>query len=254
MNIENNKNIYFISDVHLGAPDYKSSLEREKRLVSFLQQVENNTSELFILGDLFDMWFDYKRVVPRGYIRILGQLAKMSDSGIKIHYFIGNHDMWAFDYFEKEIGVKIYREPKIFTFNNKKFLLGHGDGLGPGDLGYKFIKRVFAGKLNQWLFARLHPNFALGLASLLSSKSRIANGNFEETMEQFESEDLYKYCKQCLTENHIDYFIFGHRHIALDYDLGNNSRYINLGEWVKKPHYAYFDGKKLFLKKVEKQL
>jgi UDP-2,3-diacylglucosamine hydrolase len=252
MNIEKQNSIYFISDVHLGAPDYKSSLNREKRLVSFLQSIEPFTSELFILGDLFDMWFDYKRVVPRGYVRILGQLAKMSDSGIKIHYFIGNHDMWAFDYFEKELEVKIYREPKTFTFNNKKFLLGHGDGLGPGDLGYKFIKRVFAGRLNQWLFARLHPNFALGLANLLSSKSRIANGNFEETMEQFETEDLYKYCKQRLTKEHIDYFIFGHRHIALDYDLGDNSRYINLGEWVKNPHYAYFDGKKLFLKKAEK--
>ena len=250
MNTTNKHRIYFFSDVHLGAPDYESSLAREKRLVSFLQGIEQDATELFILGDLFDLWFDYKRTVPRGYVRILGQLAKMSDSGIIIHYFTGNHDMWAFDYFEKEIGVKLYREPKSFTFNNKKFLLGHGDGLGPGDIGYKFIKRVFAGKLNQWLFARLHPNFALGLASVLSGRSRVANGNFEETMEDFESEDLYKYCKQQLAKEHFDFFIFGHRHVAIDYDLGNNSRYINLGEWVKNPHYGFFDGENLFLKKV----
>lgn len=250
MNDINKHRIYFFSDVHLGAPDYQSSMAREKRLTSFLQEIEQDATELFILGDLFDMWFDYKKVVPRGYVRILGQLAKMADSGIQIHYFTGNHDMWAFDYFEQEIGLKLYQEPKTFTFNDKKFLLGHGDGLGPGDLGYKFIKRVFAGKLNQWLFARLHPNFALGLASVLSSRSRIANGNFEETMEDLESEDLYKYCKQRMEKEHFDFFIFGHRHIAIDFDLGTRARYINLGEWVKTPHYCLFDGENLFLKKV----
>lgn len=250
MNNINEHRIYFFSDVHLGAPDYKSSLEREKRLVAFLQEIESNATELFILGDLFDMWFDYKKVVPKGYIRILGQLAKMADAGITIHYFTGNHDMWAFDYFEKEIGLQIYREPKTFIFNDKKFLLGHGDGLGDGEWGYKFIKRVFAGKINQWLYARLHPNFALGFASVLSSKSRIANGNFEEKMDDYKSEKLYKYCTEKLAEDHFDFFIFGHRHIAIDILLANNSRYINLGEWVKNPHYGYFDGESLILQKV----
>ncbi len=251
METDKKQRIYFFSDVHLGAPDYNSSLVREKKLVNFLCNIEKDATELFILGDLFDMWFDYKRVVPRGYVRLLGQLAKMSDMGIKLHYFIGNHDMWAFDYFEKEIGIKMYREPKVFTFNNKKILLGHGDGLGEGETGYKLIKRVFAGKLNQWLFARLHPNFGLGLADLLSSRSRIANGNFEESMGSFESEYLYKYCKQRLKDEHFDYFIFGHRHIALEYNLGTNSKYINLGEWVKKPHYAYFDGENISLRKLK---
>ncbi len=250
MEANKKQRIYFFSDVHLGAPDYNSSLAREKKLVSFLCNIEGDATELFILGDLFDMWFDYKRVVPKGYVRILGQLAKMADSGIKIHYFIGNHDMWAFDYFEKEIGLTLYREPRAFIYNNKKILIGHGDGLGPGDHTYKLIKRIFAGKINQWMFARLHPNFALGLANKLSSKSRIANGNFEETMEDIEAESLLKYCREKLKHEHIDYFIFGHRHIAIDFDLGNNSKYINLGEWVKKPHYGLFDGQNLSLLKV----
>ncbi len=250
--MKTNNHLYFISDVHLGVPTYEDSLAREKRLVGFLQSIEDKASDLFILGDLFDMWFEYKQVVPRGYIRLLGQLARMSDAGIKLHYFIGNHDMWIFDYFEKEIGAIIYRHPQSFLFNNKRFYLGHGDGLGPGDKSYKFIKRIFAGKLNQWMFARLHPNFALGLANKLSSRSRAANGNFEEESADIEAEFLVRYCKELLTKEHYDYFIFGHRHIAIDYNLGDKSRYINLGEWVKNPHYAYFDGETLKLIKYTK--
>jgi len=246
----NIKKSYFVSDVHLGAPDYDDSLKREKRLVKWLQSIEHDAENLFILGDIFDMWFDYKHVVPRGYVRLLGQLANMSDAGINIHYFIGNHDMWIFDYFEKEIGLIVYREPKEFTLNGVKILMGHGDGLGNGDLGYKFIKKVFASQLNQWLFARLHPNFALGTAHFFSKRSRISNGNFEEHYEGDDKEILVQYCKQTLKKEHFDYFIFGHRHIAMDISVGKNSRYINLGEWVKKPHIAVFDGSKLELIRI----
>lgn len=249
MKAEQTYSIYFISDIHLGAPDYDSSLIREKKLVLFLDSIKANATDLFILGDLFDMWFDYKRVIPRGFVRLLGKLAELSDKGIRIHYFIGNHDMWVFDYFEKELGMIIYRKPQVFDFNGKKFLLGHGDGLGPGDFSYKFIKRIFSGKLNQWLFARLHPNFGLGLANFFSKKSRIANGDFEEVPDEVENEYLIKYCKSRLEEEYFDFFVFGHRHIAIDISLKDNSRYINLGEWVKSPHYAHFDGNEIRLKK-----
>jgi len=243
--------IYFVSDVHLGVPDYNSSLQRERKLISWLSSIQSDATDLFILGDLFDMWFDYKRVVPRGFTRLFGKLAELSDGGIRIHYFIGNHDMWVFDYFEKELGFTIYRKPQSFEFDGKKFFIGHGDGIGPRDYSYKFIKRIFAGKLNQWLFARLHPNFGLGLANLLSKKSRVANGEFEEVSNDTENEILVKFCKSKLKEEYFDYFVFGHRHIAMDYDLGNNSKYINLGEWVVKPHFGYFDGELLTLKKAQ---
>jgi len=243
--------IYFVSDVHLGVPDYTSSLQREKKLISWLSSIQSDATDLFILGDLFDMWFDYKRVVPRGFTRLFGKLAELSDSGIRIHYFIGNHDMWVFDYFEKELGFIIYRNPQSFEFDGKKFFIGHGDGIGPRDYSYKFIKRIFAGKLNQWLFARLHPNFGLGLANLLSKSSRVANGNFEEASDNVENEILVQFCKSKLKEEFFDYFIFGHRHIAMDYNLDENSKYINLGEWVVKPHFGYFNGELLVLKKAQ---
>ncbi len=241
---------YFVSDVHLGVPDKESSLLREKRLVTWLRNIENDASDLYILGDLFDMWFDYKHVAPRGFVRLLGQLAQMSDNGINIHYFIGNHDMWVFDYFEKEIGAIIYREPKSITINNKSFLIGHGDGLGPEDGKYKLLKRIFSSHINQWLFARLHPNFALGIAHFFSKKSRITNNNFVEKYEGDENELLVQYCKHKLETEYYDYFVFGHRHIATDMKIGDKSRYINLGEWVKKPHIGIFDGDSFILKRV----
>jgi len=244
------KKSYFISDVHLGVPDYENSLIREKKMVKWLLSIEPYAENLFILGDIFDMWFDYKQVVPKGYVRLLGQLAKMSDAGIKIHYFIGNHDMWIFDYFEQEIGLKVYREPKEFILNNKKFLMGHGDGLGPGDAKYKFLKSIFASNINQWLFARLHPNFALGIAQYFSRRSRISNGNFIEHYQGDDDEMLFQYCKAELRKEHYDYFVFGHRHIAMDKELNNNSRYINLGEWVKNPHIGEFDGEQFKLIKI----
>jgi UDP-2,3-diacylglucosamine hydrolase len=234
--------VYFASDLHLGAPDYESSLQREKAFVQWLDQISADASDLYLLGDIFDMWFDYKRVVPRGYVRLLGKLAELSDAGLQIHYFIGNHDMWVFDYFEKELGAKIYREPKEIQLNGKTFLVGHGDGLGTGDASYKFIKRIFAGKFNQWLFARLHPNFGLWLAGFLSRRSRIANGDYDENFEGEDKEMLVQFCKQKLTEKHYDYFIFGHRHLKMEIELSDNSTYINLGEWVKNRPYAVFDG------------
>ena len=243
--------IYFASDLHLGAPDYASSLEREKAFVRWLDMIAADASDLYLLGDVFDMWFDYKRVVPRGYVRVLGKLAELSDAGLRLHYFIGNHDMWVFDYFAKELNAKIYREPISLELAGKRFLIGHGDGLGDGDKGYKFIKRVFAGKFNQWLFRWLHPDLGLKLASFLSRRSRIANGDYDERFAGEDKEILIQYCKQALARQHYDYFIFGHRHLKMEIPLAGNSLYINLGEWVKHRPYAVFDGEKLMLLEFE---
>ncbi len=244
---EPGKKIYFISDFHLGAPDKVKSLEREKRIVRWLEMVRKDASEIYLMGDVFDFWFEYKHAVPRGYVRLLGKLAELSDAGIILHYFTGNHDMWVFDYLPKEIGVIIYREPVSRIINNKHFYIGHGDGLGPGDHGYKFIKKVFANPVCQWLFARLHPNFGIPLALYFSRKSRVATGTTDEKFLGEEKEWLVVYSKDVLQKQHYDYLIFGHRHLPLDIKVGERSRYINLGEWLNYNTYGVFDGEELKL-------
>ncbi len=246
------KKIYFASDFHLGAPDYTTSLEREKRIVMWLEEIKNDAEEVYLVGDLFDFWFEYKTVVPRGYVRILGKIAELTDSGIPVHLFTGNHDMWIFDYLPKEINIILHREPIERVFNGKKFLIGHGDGLGPGDTGYKFLKKVFANKLCQWLFARIHPNLGMSIANYWSHRSRIFNETHEEKFLGDDKEWLVIYCKEVLQKKHYDYFIFGHRHLPLDIELSDSSRYINLGEWFKSDSFAVFDGAKLSLERYRK--
>jgi UDP-2,3-diacylglucosamine hydrolase len=246
--LEKGKKIYFASDFHLGVPTYEKSLEREKRIVAWLTTIENDCEELYLLGDVFDFWFEYKTVVPRGFVRLLGKLAEISDRGIPIHYFTGNHDMWTFDYLVKELNVKLYREPIEKNYHGKSFYIGHGDGLGPGDHGYKFIKKIFASKVCQWLFARLHPNFGVAMANYWSSKSRIATGTVDEKFLGEEKEWLVIHSKELLAKKHYDFLIFGHRHLPLDISINGNSRYINLGDWVKYNSYAVFDGENLELK------
>lgn len=242
------KKIYFVTDAHLGVPDYESSLEREKLLVQWLDSVSSDIAELYLLGDIFDFWFEYKSVVPRGYARLLGKLAQLSDMGVAIHYFTGNHDMWTFGYFEQEIRLKLYREPVEREINGKRFYIGHGDGLGPGDYGYKFIKSVFSNRLSQWLFARLHPNFAFWLANYFSKKSRFSNHTADKAAGNPEQERLVRYAKSLLAQKHYDFFVFGHRHQSLDLPIGNNSRFINVGEWMNKFNYAVFDGEDITIK------
>ena len=200
-------NIYFASDFHLGAPNPASSRERELRIVKWLDQVKEEAAEIFLVGDLFDFWFEYKKAVPKGFVRLQGKIAEITDAGIPVHVFTGNHDMWMFDYLPLELGVKLYRKPIRRTFNGKEFLIGHGDGLGPGDHGYKFIKKVFANKVCQWLFARLHPNFGISLADYWSGKSRRANRGEDEKFLGEENEWLAIYSKDYLKKEHIDYFI-----------------------------------------------
>lgn len=255
--------IHFLSDFHLGVPDAASSLAREKRIVAFLDEAtkalpsgEPAAAEIMLLGDLFDFWFEYKRAVPRGHVRLLGKLAELSDRGIPVHLFIGNHDMWIFDYVPKETGVIVHREPIVREIAGKRFLIGHGDGLGPGDHGYKFIKRVFRNPACQWLFARLHPNFGLGLGDMLSGRSRKKSYENDRKWLGAEKEWLVQYCKDELVKAHYDYMIFGHRHLPIDMEVqpgtmpdGRQARYINLGDWISYYTYATFDGQDMQLMK-----
>ncbi len=242
------KKIYFLSDFHLGAPDPVSSLEREKRIITFLNEIKNDAEQIFIMGDLFDFWFEYKKVVPKGYVRILGKLAELTDNGIPVSFFVGNHDMWMKDYFQKELNIPIFYEPVAYEFNGKKFMIGHGDGLGPGDHGYKFIKKIFRNKLAQSLFGLLPPVFGIGLANYFSQKSRAQTGQKDEVFFGEDNEWLVIYCREILVKQSFDYFIFGHRHLPLDISLNEHSRYINLGDWIKYNSYAVFDGQDLQLK------
>lgn len=251
MQLPAGKKIYFISDFHLGVPDHERSLQREKKIVRWLNQIKPDAAIIYLMGDVFDYWFEYKHAVPKGYVRLLGKLAELSDSGIEIHYFTGNHDMWVFDYLPTEIGLTLHREPIFKEYNQQKFYLGHGDGLGPGDHGYKFIKKLFANRIAQWLFARFHPNFGISLMRYFSKKSRIATGDDDANFLGEDKEWLIIHSKEVLQKEHFDYFIFGHRHLPLDIAIGANSRYINLGEWINHFMFAEFDGITVTLKKFE---
>lgn len=243
--------LYFASDFHLGAVSYASSREREDRIVRWLDMIQEDAAEIYLVGDIFDFWFEYGTVVPKGYIRFLGKLAQLADAGVKLYFFKGNHDMWMFDYFEKELGAIIITNELTFERDGKKFYLHHGDGLGPGDTKYKILKRIFRSNVCQWLFARLHPNLGVGIANKWSRHSRIEGGRTEH-MRSHEQEWLVGYSNEVLKTTHYDYLIFGHRHLPMDVTLPGGSRYINLGEWVNYNTYAVFDGENVELKYFEK--
>lgn len=243
--------IYFASDLHLGTPNEKSSAERERKFIRWLSEVQKDASAIYIIGDVFDFWHEYKTVVPKGFVRLQGKLAEIADSGIELHLFTGNHDLWMYGYFEKELGAKVYHQPIQVNLNGKKFYIGHGDGLGPGDKGYKFIKAVFSNPVCQWLFRWLHPDIGIGIANYFSYKSRFADAASKREEEKFlgeEREWLVQFCKSELKKTHYDYFVFGHRHLPLDISLYGNSRYINTGDWLTHCSYAVFDGDKLELR------
>lgn len=248
MNIPEGKKIYFSSDNHLGAPTPEASKPREEKFVAWLNEVKEDAAAIFLLGDLFDFWFEYKHVVPKGFVRVLGKLAEIRDSGTPIYFFVGNHDLWMHDYFEKELNIPVYHEPKEFVFNNKKFLIGHGDGLGPGDLGYKRMKKVFTNPFSKWLYRWLHPDIGMPLAQHLSVKNKLISGDEDAKFLGEDNEWLVQYSKRKLESKHYDFFLFGHRHLPMEIDLGNNSKYINLGDWITHYTYAEFDGEELQLK------
>ncbi|HVF80861.1 MAG TPA: UDP-2,3-diacylglucosamine diphosphatase [Flavisolibacter sp.] len=248
MQLPPNKKIYFLSDFHLGVPDAATSLQREKIIVQFLASIKSDAHTIFLVGDMFDFWFEYRHVVPKGYVRLLGKLAELSDAGIQLHFFVGNHDMWMKNYFQKELNIPVYFEPKVFTLNNTSFYIGHGDGLGPGDHGYKMMKKVFRHPIAQWLFSVLPPAIGVGLAQYFSRKSRGAEEHIEENFLGEEKEWLLIYSRQVLQKEKHNFFVFGHRHLPIDYRLTTESRYINLGEWMNFFTYAVFDGTDMELK------
>ena len=282
INLQPNKKIFFASDFHLGTPTYKradkrthensltSSAERENKVIRWLESIKNEAQTIFLVGDIFDFWFEYKTAIPKGFVRFQGKIAELTDAGIEIIFFTGNHDMWMFDYFETELGVKIYRNPQDlqvnFQANNQvnntnkvlstNILIGHGDGLGAGDYTYKFLKKIFSNKFFQFIFKINHPDIGIGIASLWSRKSRSQStkklGNKDEVF-LGENEWLWQYCKEIEAKKHYDLYIFGHRHLPLDLPVLENSRYINLGEWLNYDTFAVFDGEKLSLEIFEKE-
>jgi len=247
------KHVYFGSDSHLGAPTPADSLPREKKLVQWLDEIKEDAQVIFLLGDLFDFWFEYKTVVPKGFVRVLGKLAELRDSGIDIYFFVGNHDLWMNGYFEDELNIPVFHQPQVFEINAKQFFIGHGDGLGPGDKGYKRMKKVFTNSFCKWLFRWLHPDLGVRLAQYLSVKNKLISGEDDAKFLGEDKEWLVQYAKRKLEEQHYDYFVFGHRHLPLDIQLNEKSKYINLGDWIKHYTYGKYNGLKIELKSYKEK-
>lgn len=231
------KKLFFASDFHLGAPDFESSKERQNRIIAWLDYVADEAAAIFLVGDIFDFWFEYKQVIPKGQLRFLGKLSQLRDRGIPILFFTGNHDLWMRDYFPTELGIPVYTHPIEIQVEGKKILVGHGDGLGPGDPTYKVLKKIFTSPIAQWLFRWIHPDIGIGLARAWSSKSRISNSRKDEQRFLENDEWLWAYCKEVEQSLSHDYYIFGHRHLPLQLPVGKSATYFNLGEWVSQNTY-----------------
>jgi UDP-2,3-diacylglucosamine hydrolase len=245
--------IYFVSDVHLGAPALKNNREREIHFARWLDFINDDVSELYLLGDIFDFWYEYKKVAPRGFTRILGRLANLTDRGIPVHFFTGNHDVWVFDYLPREVGIILHRNEFITEINGRKFFLAHGDGLDVSDKGYHLLKKIFENKTLQWFYSRLHPNFAFHLAHKWSKSSRLAKIGIEEEF-KVKNEGMYKFAESYLQKEWIDYFIFGHRHRLANEKIDNKSNFILLGDWINYYSYGVFDGENFELKIFKEKL
>ncbi len=241
------KKIYFSSDNHLGAPNKAASKEREHIFLKWLNRIEKDAAALFLLGDLFDFWFEYKTVVPKGFTRVLGKIASFTDRGIPVYFFVGNHDLWMRDYFQEELGLSVFFKPCVFQLESKRFFIGHGDGLGPGDAGYKRMKKLFTNPVAQWFYRWLHPDIGVRLAQYLSVKNKLISGEEDVLFLGEDKEWLVQYCKEQLETQEIDCFVFGHRHLPLDIKLNNTSRYINIGDWVSHYTFGVFDGTEMSL-------
>lgn len=253
MELPKDKKIYFASDNHLGLPNEAESRVREKYFVAWLEEVRKDAASIYLLGDLFDFWFEYKTVVPKGFVRVLGKIAEIVDSGIPVIFFVGNHDLWVRDYFQTELGITVHHQPLTLSVSNKRFYMSHGDGLGPGDIGYKRMKKLFTNPFSKWLFRWLHPDLGVRLGQYLSKKNKLISGEEDVEFLGEDKEWLVAYSKRKLKEQHFDFFIFGHRHLPLDIGLNPKSRYINLGDWITHFTYAEFDGNDLTLKSWKKK-
>ncbi len=251
LQLEPGKKVYFASDNHLGAPTRKESLPREKKFVSWLNEIQEDAGAIFLLGDLFDFWMEYKQVVPKGFVRVLGKLAELTDAGLPIYFFVGNHDLWMNGYFEEELNIPVFHQPQEFIINDKSFLIGHGDGLGPGDTGYKRMKKVFVHPVSKWLYRWVHPDIGIHVAQYLSVKNKTISGEEDVTFLGEDNEWLVQYSKKKLEEKEYDYFVFGHRHLPLEIELKPGVTYLNLGDWIQYYTYGVFNGKELRLEKYE---
>lgn len=245
------KNIYFASDLHLGALALDNNKERELLFVDWLQTIRKDATMLILMGDYFDFWFEYKKAVPKGFVRSLGALASLSDSGIPVHFFTGNHDIWAFDYLSSELGLIVHRDSEAMELLGKKFFLSHGDDLGEKDFGYQLIKKFFHNRLAQWAFAKIHPDLSFRLAHFWSKRSRLAYKHGDTEYKGADNEEQILFARGVLEKEHFDYFVFGHRHILLNELLEENSRIIVLGDWIKKFSYGVFDGIEFRLEKID---
>lgn len=232
--------VVFISDAHLGSGS--DSLERERQLCAFLDSIKDRCSTLFLLGDMFDFWFTYRHLVPRGHTRLLGKLAELADLDVKIHFFVGNHDMWMFDYLEKEIGAVMHDEPEVFEIDGKRFLIGHGDGLGNLDRGFDILRRIFRSRLNQRLFALLPSSLTFPIARRWSDSNKDKHAK-QDTLHYLgdDREGIVIYCKERLKKEHLDYCVFGHRHTPLTMQIGETCTYVNTGDWMLNRNYAVYN-------------
>lgn len=250
IDIPKGKKVYFASDNHLGAPTLEASAPRERQFVQWLDTIKTDAAAIFLLGDLFDFWFEYSYVIPKGFTRVLGKLAELSDAGIPIHFFVGNHDLWMNGYFEQELNIKVYHSPREFRINNTVFFLGHGDGLGPADKGFKRLKKLFTNSFFKWVFKWIHPDIGVRFAQYLSVKNKMISGEEEATFLGNDNEWLVQYSRRKLEDKHRDYFVFGHRHLPLEIPLTDSSKYVNLGDWITHYTYGVFDGSTMRLKQL----
>lgn len=243
--------IYFVSDIHLGAPAIHNNRERELLFVEWLDLIGQDAKEIFLLGDIFDFWFEYRSVAPRGFVRVLGKIAGLVDQGIPVHFFTGNHDLWVKDYLPSETGVILHREPYICEFSGKRFFLAHGDGLDKEDKGYLLLKKIFTNRVLQWMYSWLHPDLAFGIAHYWSQHSRLSK-NICGPEFQGEREGLYQFVLSIMKQENADFYIFGHRHRAVDMKIAADGRFILLGEWIRSFTYGVFDGNDFELKEYNK--
>ena len=246
--IPKGKKVFFASDNHLGAPNFNESKIRESHFLKWLNYVDKEVGALFLLGDLFDFWYEYKTVVPKGFVRVLGKIAEISDRGIPVYFFVGNHDQWMINYFEEELGINVYYQTKEFQIEGKTFFIGHGDGLGPNDIGYKIMKKIFRNSFFQTMFRWIHPDIGMKLGHYFSVKNKIISGKRNEKLQKQENNWLIDYAKMKNKVKKRDFFLFGHQHYPCDIKIDKESRYINLGDWIDHYSYAEFDGAELKLK------
>jgi UDP-2,3-diacylglucosamine hydrolase len=242
--------IFFASDFHLGLPAGSPPVEREKKVVSWLNSIAPDAREIYLLGDVFDFWWEYRLVVPRGFTRFLCTISSITDSGIPVHFLTGNHDMWVKDYLSSECGITVHAEPYSVIFDDKKFFLAHGEGLGTRDPFYKILLSIFRNKTLRALYSALHPAIGLGIGHRWSLNSRLGKGIAKAFLGE-ENEDLIRYSKSILENDHIDFFIFGHRHLEMRYRLREGTEIVFLGDWIKKGSYAEWDGSDLLFKIID---